>query len=252
MTMQNQIHPEEERLSALAGGDPEATGDVALRAHIETCDRCTTLVRELGELRVALAQLPDLAPSRPLQLIPPVPEPVPAGGGWLRRLAAPAMAAGAAMVVIGAVGFGATALSRMGAASGAAPAHEDALDGGEAASPATVRGGIAATDSPSPREVTGSESSPSASRDALAGGRSPRPSSDDYRSGGQSPAASGRGTPATGYGDEGTGDEGTGQDLFLTGLDFNQPPAWLALLGAGVVLLLLGMLLRSSLRPRAG
>jgi hypothetical protein len=86
---------------------------------VESCEQCTSLVGDLGELRLALAQLPDLPPSRPLQLVPPVAEGAAAGGGWLRRMAAPVMAAGAAMAVIGAVGFGAVALGGM-AASGAA------------------------------------------------------------------------------------------------------------------------------------
>ena len=44
-------------------------------AHLTACDRCRPLVDELSLLRGALAELPDLAPSRPLRLIPPVPAP---------------------------------------------------------------------------------------------------------------------------------------------------------------------------------
>ena len=74
-----------------------------------TCDRCRPLVDELSLLLGALAELPDLAPSRPLRLIPPVPDaPPPARRSWLRRLTAPAMAAGAALFLIGAIGIGAT------------------------------------------------------------------------------------------------------------------------------------------------
>ena len=85
MTMQHRIHPDDERLAALAGGDPEVASDAALRAHVDSCDRCTDVVRELGSLRTALAELPDLVPSRPLQLLPPVAEP---RAAFPRRLAA--------------------------------------------------------------------------------------------------------------------------------------------------------------------
>ncbi len=105
MTMQHQIHPDDERLAALAGGDPEVVSDAALRAHVDSCDQCAETVRELGSLRAALAELPDLVPSRPLQLLPPVAEPrATARAGWLRRLAGPAMAAGLVLVVVGAIG----------------------------------------------------------------------------------------------------------------------------------------------------
>ena len=88
--MQHPTHPDDERLAALAGGDPEVASDAALRAHVDSCDRCADIVRELGSLRTALAELPDLVPSRPLQLLPPVAEPrAAARGGWLRRLAGP-------------------------------------------------------------------------------------------------------------------------------------------------------------------
>ena len=103
--MQHPTHPDDERLAALAGDDPEVASDAALHAHVESCDRCAEMVRELGSLRAALGELPDLVPSRPLQLLPPVAEPkAAAGGGWLRRLAGPAMAAGFVLVVVGAIG----------------------------------------------------------------------------------------------------------------------------------------------------
>jgi len=121
MTMQNHDHPPEERLAALAGGDPEATGDRALRSHVEGCDRCHDLLAQHGALRAALAELPDLVPSRPLQLVPPVPA-RPARSGWLttlRGIAAPVMALGAGLAIIGAVGLGGMAAG--GATGGAAP-----------------------------------------------------------------------------------------------------------------------------------
>jgi anti-sigma factor RsiW len=216
MTMQNQNHPDDERLSALAGGDPEATGDTALRAHLESCDRCTSLLRELGELRLALAQLPDMAPSRPLQLIPPVTERA-ASGGWLRRLAAPAMAAGAAMVVIGGVGFGAISLSGLGA-SGAAPAYRDSLED----APET-RGTAVPADEESDYRASGGR---------LLTGASPRASGD------QLPAA--------------RDGESTGENVTPLSVDFNQPTPWLVLLVSGAALLLLGLVLRYAVNPRAG
>ncbi len=119
MTMQHPNHPDDERLAALAGGDPEVASDAALRAHVDTCDQCAGLVRELGSLRIALAELPDLVPSRPMQLLPPVAEPLaPARGGWLRRLAGPAMAAGFVLVVAGAIGSSGI-VSGFGASAGA-------------------------------------------------------------------------------------------------------------------------------------
>ena len=68
-------HPDDERLSALASGDPEAAADAALTEHVASCIRCTDTVAELGALRASLAELPDLQPHRPLQLLPPVAEP---------------------------------------------------------------------------------------------------------------------------------------------------------------------------------
>jgi hypothetical protein len=107
MKMQHPVHPDDERLAALAGGDPEAGGDASLRQHVSACDRCAPLVDDLASLHRALAELPDMAPNRPLQLVPPVREPAAAEGGigWLRRLAGPAMAAGAGLVLVGAVGM---------------------------------------------------------------------------------------------------------------------------------------------------
>ena len=86
MTMPSTPHPDDELLAAYAGGDADALADGSLVAHLATCDRCGPLVDELSMLRGALAELPDLAPSRPLRLIPPVAEPAArARGSWLRR-----------------------------------------------------------------------------------------------------------------------------------------------------------------------
>jgi hypothetical protein len=107
MTMHDASHPDDERLAAYAGGDADALADRALVEHLAACDRCRPIVEELTLLRGALAALPDLAPSRPLRLIPPVPAPAAPRAGpleWVRRLAAPAMAAGAGLVLVGAIG----------------------------------------------------------------------------------------------------------------------------------------------------
>ena len=107
MTMHDALHPDDERLAAYANADGEAVSDRELVAHLSRCERCRPIIDDLTLLRDALALLPDLAPSRPLRLIPPAPElAAPRSGAleWLRRLAAPAMAAGAGMVLVGAVG----------------------------------------------------------------------------------------------------------------------------------------------------
>jgi hypothetical protein len=135
MTMQHQIHPDDERLAALAGGDPELESDTELRAHVSSCDMCRATVHEISMLRSAMAELPDLVPSRPLQLLPPVAEPRAAGaGGWLRRLSAPIMAAGLGLVLVGVVGTsGMLDFSPTGGQAAYAPAQsyggEDAQEG---------------------------------------------------------------------------------------------------------------------------
>ncbi len=109
-------HPDDERLSALASGDADVSDDRALRDHVDACQRCSAIVDDLFNLRAALAQLPDLAPSRPLRLIPPVPEPARAGG-FARRFFAPALVAGLVLVVAGGVG---TYARGLGASAGGA------------------------------------------------------------------------------------------------------------------------------------
>ena len=120
--MLNSTHPDDERLSALASRDDDAVADAGLAAHVEACDRCADVVGELGALRASLAELPDLAPTRPLRLLPPAEEPRPATadrlGSWARRLFAPALTAGAALAMVGLVGTAAPALDGM--ASGGA------------------------------------------------------------------------------------------------------------------------------------
>lgn len=108
-------HPHDERLSALASRESDATADATLTAHVSSCERCAALVDELAALRAALADLPDLAPSRPLRLIPPVEAaPVSAAdrlGGWARRFFAPVLASGAALALVGTIGTAAPSFS---------------------------------------------------------------------------------------------------------------------------------------------
>ena len=74
-------HPDDERLSALAWHDADAAADTKLTLHVSSCDRCAALVNELGALRAVLADLPDVAPSRPLRFIPPVEDAPPNAAG---------------------------------------------------------------------------------------------------------------------------------------------------------------------------
>ena len=106
MTMLPPAHPDPERLSALAGHDPDAEADRGLTEHVSSCPECSAEVRQLSLLRAALAELPDLVPSRPLQLVPPVPA-ASAPRGWrqvYRRAFAPLVVAGMVLLLVGSVG----------------------------------------------------------------------------------------------------------------------------------------------------
>ena len=227
--MQNPPHPDDERLAAYAGGDADALADSSLVAHLSACDRCGPIVDELSLLRGALAELPDIAPSRPLRLIPPVPEPAarPAGArAWLRRLTAPAMAAGAGLVLVGAVGFGASAAVNLlpKAASIGAPAGASASDrefgpapeaGSPSLAPADTTGSVAYGSSSAPRTLSSTQ--------PLSLPPSALPSADDA---GRTEQLTGNGSPP------------------------DQP--WLTLLIAGGTLFGVSTVLRLSLPPRAG
>jgi anti-sigma factor RsiW len=104
--MLNATHPDDERLSALASRDVDVAADASLTDHLAGCDRCASTVAELTALRSALADLPDLQPSRPLQLLPPAESEPATGavGGWVQRLFRPLLTAGAALAVVGVVG----------------------------------------------------------------------------------------------------------------------------------------------------
>jgi hypothetical protein len=225
MTMQLPPHPDDERLAAYAGGDSDALGDSSLPSHVTTCDRCGPLVEELSFLRGALAELPDLAPSRPLRLIPPVWDatPAPSRGSWLRRLTAPAMAAGAGLVLVGAVGIGATGLAGLGGKSASLEAPQDA-----AASPSGREvGPVLGAGSPTvtPTDLRGSAGPP----------------------GSLAPQARGSATPSTPRPTA----EDSGRNDYETGNSSSEQP-WLTLLIAGVGLFGISTALRFSLSPRAG
>lgn len=236
--MQNLPHPDDELLAAYAGGDSDALADASLVAHVTACDRCFPLVSELSLLRDALAELPDVAPSRPLRLIPPVPAPAApaARGSWLRRLTAPAMAAGAALILVGAVGVGLSGpfVGFRGLAASAASYNEAA---------ATDLGGVpvagASSATLTPRTAEKTPAFVPVPGDTKGGGN-------DYQSTPQArPASSGE--PRT--------PRPTGAEGGLTGDRGNRPPSeqpWLTLLIAGAGLFGLSVFLRFSLSPRAG
>jgi len=137
--MTTRAHPDPERLAALAGADPDALSDRELIAHVAECGACDGQVRDLRVLRAALAELPDLVPSRPLRLLPPVAEPTETAT-WrigLRRAFAPLAVAGMVLLLVG--GVGATGalgpadpgafLQRLQFAAPAAPAAMEAATG---------------------------------------------------------------------------------------------------------------------------
>src|SRR5918992_2094130 len=142
-----ETHPDDERLSALAGADPQAASDAALRSHVAGCDRCATLVDELSRLPAALATLPDVAPPRPLHLLPAAVEREPSlaerAAVVVRRVFAPVLATGAVVALVGAVEtagdvglFGMPSMG--GAARDAAP--EAAVGAGAEAAPSAAAG----------------------------------------------------------------------------------------------------------------
>ncbi|MEP6807111.1 MAG: hypothetical protein ABI978_00770 [Chloroflexota bacterium] len=225
MTMPNASHPDDERLAAYAGGHRDAASDRTLAEHVAACDRCRPIVDELTLLRGALAALPDVAPSRPLRLIPPVPAPAAPRGGpleWLRRLAAPAMAAGAGLVLIGAVGASGIATNLMSATGGRTSTEAVGSDSAGAPRPR----GAGQTPVVAPGSVDdgtsfGSRSnSPASATDKAVA--SPRPSSSAREN-----------------------------DYLPEQRSASQQP-WLTLLLAGVALFATSTVLRFSLAPRAG
>ena len=220
-------HPDDERLSALASRDADAIADARLTTHVTSCVRCTELVDDLGTLRAALAELPDLLPSRPLRLVPAVEAERAADGvgGWARRLFAPILTAGAALALVGVVGTAAPVLEQL--AGGAASQEAlDALEEHADAQPSAAEGGAPAAES---------------SRGLLGG-------ADD---GAASPLVSEYGAPEASDNYAVTGVEGEGDEAARQRLTADESP-WPMILFAGVALMIGAALLRWVLVPRAG
>jgi hypothetical protein len=238
MTMPNDSHPRDERLAAYADRETVALRDGALTEHLAGCARCRLVLDDLTALRSALAELPDIAPSRPLRLIPPVPAPASrdAGlAGWLRRLTAPVFAVGTGLVLVGAVGASGAFTGFYQAASVGAP---------EANSSADLR----VTDAPpaapaSDVEYAGESAAqepPASARVATDGStsRSPDASPGDLTGAAASPSPPGKGSdPVTAAPDS------ESMPAF---------PGFLALLLVGIALVVVAAVMRFALQPRAG
>ena len=209
-------HPADERLSALASNDPDATADSSLTGHVTSCVRCTASVNELGALRASLADLPDLQPHRPLRLLPDVadaPESV-GFGSTVRRLFAPVLTAGAALAFIGLVG---TTLSPITSEIFANVSTE--LSGSD-----TEAGAEA------PGEAAGAAASPVATYDSLGGAQ---------RSSGEAPAVAGE-DDGESEGFEPVTTAPTGTSIFPI------------LLVSGLAVIAVALFLRYVIVPRAG
>lgn len=181
MTMDPMTHPDDARLAALADNEPEARADGRLLAHVGDCTHCSTVVAELRALQTALSELPDLVPSRPLRLLPPVAEPEgPRAGlfGTVRRLAAPALAVGLLLIVVGAVG---SAGSLMGGSAGAAPVMRELVSGAASGAARAAAGSHEPSSSASGR-YSGDTASPGVPGALHGGTASPQPSNDEPKS----------------------------------------------------------------------
>ena len=238
--MPNDSHPRDERLAAYADRETDALRDRALTEHLAGCARCRLVLDDLDALRAALAELPDIAPSRPLRLIPPVPAPASrraAPAGWLRRLSSPLFAVGTGLVLIGAVGASGALNGFYQAASMGAPEANASAD-------------LRATDPPPAAQASDNE---------YAGG-----------SGAQEPYASSRGS-TDGYTDGSTGRSPDASPDEMTGVPASPPgkgsdpvtaapdsqsvpafPGFVVLLLVGIGLVAVAAIMRFTLQPRAG
>jgi hypothetical protein len=225
-------HPDDERLSALAWGETDATADTSLTGHVAGCTRCTDLVIELGALRASLAELPDLAPSHPLRLLPPVETDasrVDRLGGWARRFFAPVLAAGAALALVGLVGTTTPAFRAEGVFQDVGSDLQVQASGAEVAAPAAGYGGGGAA-APSSGEAAGEE--------ALSGADALTPEESTVE---RSLAAPSDGPYASGERD----------DAALAQVPAERSP-WPMVLFTGVALMVAAAVLRWILVPRAG
>jgi len=230
--MLNQNHPIDERLSALASHDIDATADATLTAHVVSCDRCTELVHDLSALRVVLADLPDLRPSRPLQLLPPVEADHATDrlGGWARRFFGPVLAAGAALTLVGTIGTTAPVLDQMTSGPDAGAAASAGLQ--ELAQPEASKASEAAAGG-EPRAADATSGSFEA-----AGGEGDM----------ASPLAFDESAPSTG--EERTTVSG-GEDMEPLAQSSDRSP-WPMVLFAGIALIIAAALMRWILAPRSG
>jgi hypothetical protein len=227
MTMFSPAHPDPERLSALAGADDDALADRELTEHVASCTVCERQVRDLTTLRAALTELPDLAPSRPLQYVPPVAAPA-SQSRWrvaFRRAFAPMAVAGMVLLLVG--GIGATG------SLGAADAQRLFPVSFQAAGPETV------AENP---EITNDDSSapavPAASGNDI-GALGPTPTVDEGAAGGENdPDSRGEETPTAP-----PGNDLEGTTTVVSG--------WILMAAVGLVLLVLAVVLRiAGRRPR--
>lgn len=235
-------HPDDERLSALASRDTDAIADAKLTAHISSCTRCTELLNDLGALRLALADLPDLRPSRPLQLVPPVEADRAADrlGGWARRFFAPVLVSGAALVLVGVVGTAGPAFSGMASSGqgGAAPYEEAVASSAEresaASEPAATHAVAGASDSlAAPGAYVGGEDSASSEHPQA---------SDEIHALQSDGGLTAVDTPGS--------DRSGGEDAAQADLEASRSP-WPMVLFAGVALIVAALLGRWILAPRS-
>jgi hypothetical protein len=242
MSMTTPAHPDPERLAALAGADPDALADTELGAHVAACESCGPQVRDLTALRAALAELPDLAPSRPLLLVPPVAEPA-AASGWhtaFRRAFAPVAVAGMVLLLVGSVGITgvlgpADAQELLGRFSLGAAAPEPAAApetyatdsaGNEGAAPETAAPGAADSQAGSPEGTR-----------SLVGPASPSPIVDEQSAPTESTA-------------QGLGETESGRDGELAVVE--DRAGWIAATLLGIGLLGLAFVLRRSAPAESG
>ena len=238
-------HPDDERLSALASHDVDATGDTRLTAHVASCIRCTELVDELGALRLALADLPDLRPSRPLQLVPPVEADHAADrlGGWARRFFAPVLVSGAALVLVGVVGTAGPAFSGM-ASSGAAPQEAAIANSAAAARDIATASEPAASEAPEAAAPQSDRVSPGTAQGFTDGSHESLAADASDRVGTR---GSGGGLAAP---DPDPGDEAGQEESARTLLESSRSP-WPMVLFAGAALIVAALLMRWIFAPRS-